>query len=107
MSHRNEKLPELMMHLFAEWISIESNRTSLITATSARLSENGRQLNLYYTVLPEEKENAVADFLSRRKRDFFAFVDTKARIGRMPEVRFELDRGEKNRQRIDLLLKNE
>lgn len=107
MSHRNEKLPELLKNLAGEWIALESNRTSLITMTGAKLSPNGRRLSLLYTVLPEDKEAAVADFLQRRKRDFFAYVDKKARVGRMPETNFELDIGEKNRQRIDFLIENQ
>ena len=106
MSRRDEKLPELMMHLAAEWIALEANRTSLITVTNARLSENGRRVAILYTVLPETSERVVGDFLGRRKRDFFNYVDKKARIGRMPEIQFILDQGEKNRQRIDFLLEN-
>jgi ribosome-binding factor A len=107
MSRRNEKLPELLMHLAAEWIELESNRTSLITVTNARMSENGRRIVIYYTVLPDDKEGVVSEFLNRRKRDFFAYVDKKAKIGRMPEIQFAFDVGEKNRQRIDFLLENE
>jgi ribosome-binding factor A len=34
-------------------------------------------------------------------------VDTRLKVGRMPEISFAVDTGEKNRQRIDFLLKNQ
>jgi ribosome-binding factor A len=106
-SYRKEKLPELIQHLAADFIQRESSGKTLITVTSAELSTNKKRVTIYFTVLPEGQEEAVEEFLSRRKRDFFDYVDLHARVGRMPEIRFTLDRGEKNRQRIDFLINNE
>jgi len=106
-SYRKEKLPELLQHLAAEFIERESNRTSLVTVTGATISDTQKQVRILFTVLPEKEEEVVLEFLNRRKRDFFEFIDKKARIGRMPDIRFVLDVGEKNRQRIDFLLQND
>lgn len=105
-SYRKEKLPELLQHLAAEFIERESNRTSLVTVTGATISDTQKQVRILFTVLPEKEEVVVLEFLNRRKKDFFEFIDKRARIGRMPDIRFVLDVGEKNRQRIDFLSKN-
>jgi ribosome-binding factor A len=106
-SHRKEKLPELLKHLAAEFIERESNRTSLVTVTNASISDSQKQVKILFTVLPEDQEEVVLEFLNRKKRDFFEYIDKHARIGRMPEIEFIIDTGEKNRQRIDFLLQSE
>jgi len=107
MSRRKEKLPELLKHLAAEFIERESNRSSLITITNALLSQNGQHVKILFTVLPDNQEKTVLEFLQRKKKDFFEFVDKNAKIGRMPRVDFAIDAGEKNRQRIEFLSQNE
>jgi ribosome-binding factor A len=105
-SHRKEKLPELLKHLAAEFIERESNRTSLVTVTDATISDSQKQVRILFTVLPENDEDVVLEFLNRKKRDFFEFIDKRARIGRMPDIQFVVDKGEKNRQRIEFLSQN-
>jgi ribosome-binding factor A len=105
--HRKEILIEHLKQAAAEWIERESNRTTMVTVTDAVLSQDKKRLKILFTVLPDDKEAQVLDFLSRRKRDFFEYVDTRLKVGRMPEISFAVDTGEKNRQRIDFLLKNQ
>lgn len=106
-SYRKEKLPETLRHLAAEFVERESNRKSLITITGAVISDSQRSAKILFTVLPDNQEKAVLDFLNRKRRDFLEFVDKNARIGRMPKVEFVLDVGEKNRQKIDFLINND
>jgi len=106
-TYRTQKLPELLRHLAADFIQRESNGTSLVTVTRAEISPSKKRVIIFFTVLPEEKEEMVMDLLGRRKRDFMEFIDNNARIGRMPEIQFSVDIGEKNRQKIDSLLANE
>lgn len=106
-SRRKDKLPELLKHLAAEFVERESNRSSLITITNTILSQNGQHIKILFTVLPETQEQAALDFLQRKKKEFFEFVDKNARVGRMPKIDFAIDVGEKNRQRIEFLSQNE
>lgn len=106
-TYRAQKLPELLRHLAADFIQRESNGTSLVTVTRADISPSKKRVIIFFTVLPEEKETSVMELLLRRKRDFMEFIDNNARIGRMPEIQFSVDIGEKNRQKIDFLLSND
>ncbi len=106
-TYRAEKLPELLRHLAADFIQRESNGTSLVTVTRADISPSNKRVIILFTVLPEDKEHYVVELLDRRKRDFMQFIDKHARIGRMPEIQFQVDKGEKNRQKIDSLLSAE
>lgn len=100
-TYRKEKLPELLKRLSAEFIEREWGFPSLITVTAANISDSQKNVEILYTVLPETDEKVVKFFLDKKIGDFLKFIDSHARIGRMPEIKFLLDLGEKNRQRID------
>lgn len=106
MSYRDNKLPELLKRLAADFFEREALTETLITITGSSLSKNQKRAVIFFTVLPDSGEKNALEFMNRKKRDFFEFVDSHARIGRMPEISFEIDKGEKNRQRIDFLLEN-
>lgn len=96
----------MLHHLAAEFIELESNRTSLITVTSCQLSRDSKYATILFTVLPDSEEGKAEEFLSRKRKDFKEFIMEKSRIGRIPEITFALDVGEKNRQRIEFLSQN-
>jgi ribosome-binding factor A len=104
MAYHKIKLHELLKELAAEFVELESNRTSLITVTGIEMAPNESRGTIFVTVLPTDKEDAAIEFMNRRSRDFKNFLKTKARIRTLPLMRFEIDHGEKNRQRIDELI---
>ncbi len=103
MAHYTEKLPQELQHLAAEFLERESNRTSLITVTRAVLSENKKYVTIFITVFPTDKEEAALEFVKRQRTEFIAYINKHSKIGRLPTITFEIDLGEKNRQRIDEL----
>jgi ribosome-binding factor A len=105
MSDRTEKMAGLVKELAAEFLSRENNRTSLITVTSANTSPDLKRATIYITVLPEDKENAALEWAKRMRSDFREILKKNLAIKNIPFVDFEIDLGEKNRQKIDILLK--
>lgn len=97
---RNEKVKEEIRHLAGEFLMRESNRDALITVTSIILSDDTKYATVMFTTLPETKENAVLDFLKRRRADFKKFVMDHSRIGRIPFFDFEIDRGQQKANAI-------
>ncbi len=104
MSVREDKIKDIVRVLAAEYMLRESNRTSLLTVTDVQLTKNGTLATIYFTVLPESMEPGALDFAKRKRSEFREFVQEKSRIGRMPFFDFEIDKGEKNRQRIDEII---
>lgn len=102
-NHKEEKIADLMKSLAADFLQKESNRTALITVTRVIMSDNLKSAKILFTVLPEEKEEQALQFAKRQIRDFRDFVKEKARIRTIPFFSFEIDLGEKNRQKIDAL----
>lgn len=107
MSLRQQKVAEVIQQLAAEYIAREANTSSLITVTRADISKDLKNSTVYFTVLPEDKESEAVEFLERRGYDFRGFIKKKAYLKNLPRVSFALDLGEKNRQRIDELSREE
>ncbi len=106
MPFRQEKMVDQIKQLAAEFFSLESNRTSLLTVTDAVVSTDEKNAIVYFTVLPEDKEEEALEFTKRMRSDFKQYVKEKSRLGRIPFFDFRLDIGEKNRQRVDELTNN-
>lgn len=104
MEHtRREKITEALRETAAEFMAREANRNSLVTVTAARLSDDGKRGIIYMTVMPESSEEAAVAFANRNRSEFAAFFETRVRGVFMPHVEFEIDKGEKSRQRLDEL----
>ena len=106
MSQKDDKIKEIIRELAADFFSRESNRTSLITVTDVELLSKGGRANILMTVMPESAEEAALDFAQRQLIDFKKFVQDHSRIARVPFFEIKIDKGEKNRQRIDEIEKN-
>ncbi|MDD2935567.1 MAG: ribosome-binding factor A [Candidatus Pacebacteria bacterium] len=98
---RQDKVKELIRNQAAQFLQEESNYTSLITVTDTSVSKDFKKATIFVTVYPETSEESVMNFLKRKRRDFKEFIKPKVKMKRIPFFDFEIDRGEKNRQRID------
>ncbi len=104
MDIKHEKIAGALSRVAAEFFNLESNGASLITVTSTKLSPDGKYMTFYVSVLPAEKEDAALDFMKRKRSELREYVKAHSRIGRLPFLEVAIDRGEKNRQKIDELL---
>lgn len=102
-TEKKEKLREAIRENIAEFISNESNRTSLITVTRVQLSGNVEKAIIYFSILPSDKEKEALNFLKRQRGEMREYLHKKIKGGRIPFLDVEVDLGEKNRQRIDEL----
>ena len=102
---KDEKSREIVRALAADFVQRESNQTSMITVTDVEMGDQGRNATIYFTVLPQDKEAVVTEFLIRKRVEFQQYARDHSRLGRLPLFDFALDRGEKHRQRIDELIR--
>ncbi len=101
MNQKDLKLRELIRSFAAEYFSRESNRTSLITITDVAIESRGAKAIILITVLPESQEGSAVNFIHRQLTAFREHVMEKARLMRVPYFEVAIDKGEKNRQRMD------
>ena len=105
--NHNEKIAEAIQKTAADFFNQKSNRKSLITFTSCQMSESGRKAVLYLTVLPEEYEQEVLKFCRRQLKNFVIYFKKRNKIGFLPKIEIEIDKGEKNRQKIEEIIAQE
>ncbi len=103
---RDQKLKDVIKEAASKFLQKEGNYTSLLTVTDVSLSDRGNQSTIFFTVLPVEKEKGALDFVKRKRAEFREFFKDQARMRALPFFDFELDRGEKNRQKIDEIGRN-
>jgi|SRR3989344_760927 len=104
MSQKDEKLKEILRDLGARFLLLEGNKSSLLTVTSVGMSNDKKHATIFFTVYPAEFEKTALEFAKRKRSEFKEFVRENSRIGFIPQLDFEIDFGEKNRQKIDRLL---
>jgi len=103
MSNRIETIKKIVKKAAAEFMQKESSGQSLITITDVRLSNDEKYANILFTVLPDDKEEAVLEFTKRMRSEFRQYVKQNTKLGRIPMFDFEIDLGEKHRQKIDTI----
>ena len=106
MTQRNEKMANLIKELSAQFLNRENNQTSLITVTACTTSPDLKRATVFITVLPESKENGALGFAKRKRGELREFLKKNLKIKIIPFLDIQIDKGEKNRQKIDELLRN-
>ena len=103
MSFRTEKVSELVKKLAAEFLSREADKSSIITVTNANISDDLKNATIFFSVYPKASEDAALNFAKRKRSELKKYVKSKLKMRRIPFFDFEIDFGEKNRQKIDEL----
>lgn len=106
MSH-TESIEKEIKKYAADYITREASRMSLITITRCEINHDGKHAVLFISVLPEKAEPIAMDFLKRHQDHIRNWIQRHAKIRQVPWLRFSLDQGEKNRQLVDSLLREE
>ncbi len=105
-SRRQTQVAETIAHRAADFLARESNRQSLVTVTHADVSPDLKNVMIFISVLPESAEQEVLLFAKRNRTEFREYLKGHAMLKFLPNVDFEIDYGEKNRQRIDDLTRS-
>jgi ribosome-binding factor A len=107
MENRKGKKEEMIKEIAARFIERESNKTALITVTRVALDDKARNGMIYVTVLPESGEESAINFLKRKRKELREAVTKGLPVHPIPFLDVAIDDGEKARQNIEALLKEE
>ncbi|MDP2641973.1 MAG: ribosome-binding factor A [bacterium] len=100
---KREIVAEILHRLAAKFTQEESSPASLLTITRVEMSKTGKEAKIFFTTLPENKQDTALKFLVRKTPEFKKYVRDESRIGMVPHIDFKIDFGERNRQRLDEL----
>ncbi|MCC6520606.1 ribosome-binding factor A [Candidatus Nomurabacteria bacterium] len=103
MSIRQEKVTEQLRHHIAFFLERESSPLSLISVTRITVSPDLKKATVYISVLPESKEQAALHFVERQLGGVRQYLKGKLETRVIPHLDVTLDYGEKNRQQIDAI----
>jgi ribosome-binding factor A len=104
MTQRNEKVANQIKELSAQFLERESDKTSLITITACSVSPDLKKATIFITIIPLAKEEAALHFIERQLGDLRKYLQ-KIMPMKIPFLQVKIDQGEKNRQKIDELLR--
>ncbi|MES2213686.1 MAG: ribosome-binding factor A [Patescibacteria group bacterium] len=108
MSIRNERISDILHGLGARFLSLNASPAALLTVTRVELSHDGKRATILFTVFPdsEQLQKTALEFAKRKRSEFKEFIKDNSKLGRIPQMDFAIDLGEKNRQKIDSLLQD-
>ncbi len=104
---RKTKIEEQVREIAARIIERESNKTALITVTRVEIYDRARTGTIFFTTLPVSGEESALNFIKRLRPEIRAEVKKRMNIHTIPFLDVEIDNGEKARQNIDALLRQE
>ena len=82
MGAKDDKAAELIKNAVAEYINTESNKTTLITVTGARLTKDWARCTILVTVFPDDKTKGALDFLTRKRGEVRDYVKDRVKMSR-------------------------
>jgi len=101
MTIRHDRMQQALQEAAAQFLANEAGPQSLITVTGTDLSDDGRRGVVFLSVYPDSAERSAIEFANRNRKAFGEFFEKRVRGMRIPRVEFVIDKGEKNRQRLD------
>ncbi len=101
MSDRHLRVESLIRELVANFIQQEANTDPLITVTRTSTAPDYRRVTIFFTTIPDGKEEAALAFLKRSGGEIRGYIKKKSNLKIIPFIEFSVDYGERHRQHID------
>lgn len=98
---RHQRVESLIRELAAKYIQQESNTDPLITVTHVSTSPDYRRITIFFTTIPEGRDEIALAFLKRAGSDMRGFIKRNSNLKIIPFLEFSIDYGERHRQHID------
>lgn len=102
---KHNRIEESIREAASLYLAREAGTTSIITITRVQLNERGNKAMIFYTCIPEDKENAAYGFLKRNLGGIREFCQKRIKTHTIPFLDVAIDDGEKNFRHINDLLK--
>jgi ribosome-binding factor A len=108
MPDRLLKVNELVRQQLGQLIVTEFEwpEGTLITVSEVKVSPDLRHAKVYVAILPDEREKEILGMLIKRSKEMRKVLGDNVYLRNVPGLRFFIDHGEKEAQKIDYLLDN-
>lgn len=106
MSERQGRVGNIIQECAATFIQHEANTNPLITITRVDISPDLKRAIIFFTTIPDGKEQDALIFLKRSATELRQYLKENARLKRIPNLEFFIDAGERHRQHIDEVMRD-
>lgn len=98
---KHDRATSLIREVVATYIRNEANTNPLITVTNVSVSPDYRKYTIFFTTIPDGREDDALIFLKRSASDIRDYVKKHTKLKIIPHLEFSVDYGERHRQHID------
>lgn len=98
---RHDRAASLIKEVAATFIRQEANTNPLITVTSTSVSPDYKKVTIFFTTIPDGREQDALVFLQRSASEMRSYVKKNTNLKIIPHLEFAVDYGERHRQHID------
>ncbi len=92
MSKKQSRLQQQIKEIISNYaVQNVPSEYGIVSITKVELSKDGSKAKVYFTVIPEENEEKVKEFLKKSKRELISHIKN-LRIKTIPELEFEVDK---------------
>ncbi|MFM2339714.1 MAG: hypothetical protein RLZZ360_350 [Candidatus Parcubacteria bacterium] len=98
---KHDRATSLIHEVVATYIRNEANTNPLITVTNVSVSPDYRKYTIFFTTIPDGREDDALIFLKRSASDIRDYVKKHTKLKIIPHLEFSVDYGERHRQHID------
>ncbi len=102
---RHDKVAAQIQEFAATYIRQEANTDPLITITRVNISPDYRNATVFFTTIPEGREESAEIFLKRNGGELRRYIMKKSNLKIIPNLDFMADAGERHRQHMDELVR--
>lgn len=102
-SQRQNKMQQELIRHISAIVTMIAGPQALITVMRTDVSPNFKQATVYISVIPTSEEQKALAFLARHAHEIRSYLKENLATRTIPFVTFDIDTGERNRQRIDEL----
>lgn len=105
--HRTERVADILREEISQIVGyeLEDPRLTMVTVTDVRVSDNGRDAQVYVTVAGDEEEHTRALEALRHAAPYVRKqLSLSLNLPRTPHIHFVRDRVEEEGERVDQLL---
>ena len=106
MSERQGRVGNIIQECAARFIQHEANTNPLITITRVDISPDLKRAIIFFTTIPDGKEQDALIFLKRSASDLRQYLKANARLKRIPNIEYFIDAGERHRQHVDEVMRD-
>ncbi|MBU2633015.1 ribosome-binding factor A [Patescibacteria group bacterium] len=104
MTLREEKINSLLKRILSEFFARLTSGGCFVNITEIEIARDLKFAKIFVSIYPEKESPRMLKMLKKKGGEMRKYVGTKTRLKFIPFFEFQIDKGEKNRQRIEELL---